>query len=249
MRRFLVLLAAVTLVTAVAAPVFSQAGARGRAAAPTTHTLTVTGNVGNATVLINGEQRSTSLPATLTLSPGTYTVLVRAPGYREFSQSVNLNSNQTVNANLQLIAHALTINSNVAGARVLIDNQDRGAVTFRDNVLPGVYTITVRAPGYIDFSQRTNVQNDTTINAQLQPATARVSLSIPGNILDQTISNPAGQVQVFVDGNAVSGSSFDVQAGRRTIRVRSGGLSAEITRDFTAGSQYTISPFFSVNVQ
>lgn len=182
MQRLFVLLAVVTLVTAGATPVFSQAGARGRAAAPTTHTLTVTGNVGNATVLINGEQRGTSLPATLTLSPGTYTVQVRATGYIDFSQTVNLNSNQTVNANLQ-------------------------------------------------------------------PATARVSLFVPQNILNQSISNPASQVQVFVDGNQVTGSSFDVPAGRRTIRIRSGGLSAELTRDFTAGAQYTISPFFSVQVQ
>lgn len=249
MRRLLVLLTAVTLVTAVAAPVFSQAGARGRAAAPTTHTLTVTGNVGNATVLINGEQRSTSLPATLTLSPGTYTVQVRASGYHEFSQSVNLSSNQTVNANLQLITHTLTINSNVAGARVIIDNQDRGAVPFRDNVRPGAYTIVVRAPGYIDFNQRTNVQNNQTINANLQPATAQVSLNLPAAILDRTVSNAAAQVQVFVDGQQVRGTSFDVNAGRRTIRVSSGGVSTEVAMDFVAGRRYTITPSFGFDLR
>lgn len=164
------------------APVFSQAGARGRAAAPTTYNLTINSTVRTATVFINGNEQKDNLPMTLTLAPGTYQVVVRAAGYLDFSQSVNLNSNQA-------------------------------------------------------------------INATLQPATAQVSLNVPAAILDRTVSNAAAQVQVFVDGQPVRGTSFDVNAGRRTIRVSSGGVSTEVVLDFVAGRRYTITPGFGFDLR
>ena len=177
---FLAIAVALTLV--IPAQLFGQAGARGRAAAPSTYTLTINSNVRTAAVFINGNEQKDSLPMTLTLSPGTYQVQVRAAGYLDFSQSVNLNSNQTVNANLQ-------------------------------------------------------------------PATAQVSLNLPAAILDRTVSNAAAQVQVFVDNRQVSGTSFEVNAGRRTIRVRSGGVSTEVTMDFAAGRRYTVTPSFGFEVR
>ena len=251
MTRLLKAVLALTIIGVVVPMLaFSQSTATGRSrGGPANHTLTVNSNVASAAVFVNGAEQKGSFPMALTLAAGTYNIEVRANGYHPFSQSVNLTANQTVTANLQQITHTLTVNSNVSGARVLINNQDRGATNFNTTLTPGTYNVVVRAPGYIDFTQSVNLTANLTVTANLQPATARVTLSLPANILDRTVNNAAGQVQVFVDNARVSGTTFEVPGGRRTIRVASGGVSAEVTMDFVAGRQYTVTPNFGFNVQ
>lgn len=233
----------------LASTTWAQSTATGRGRGTPTHSVTVQSNVPGAQLSIDGRGTIGGTPQTLSLPTGSYTLRVNASGYQEWSLTLQIDRDQNLAANLQPITHTLAVNSNVSGARVLINNQDRGATNFSTALSPGNYNVIVRAPGYVDFTQSVNLTSNQTINAQLRPATATVSLNIPANILDRTVNNAAGQVQVFVDNAQVGGASFEVPAGRRTIRVRSGGLSAEISMDFVAGTQYTLTPFFSVNVQ
>ena len=99
---FGVRLAIVALVLlAGAAAVAAQSGTFGNSARPPavrSYRLTVTSNVRNAGIWIDGVRQRQTTPATLTLRPGTYTVEVEARGYQTWRTRVTLDSNQTVHA-------------------------------------------------------------------------------------------------------------------------------------------------------
>ncbi len=62
--------------------------------------LKIDSNVSNAKVFINGDE-SGNTPVILKLNPGTYTIKVKAPGYRGYSTEINLDRDKTVYANLE----------------------------------------------------------------------------------------------------------------------------------------------------
>lgn len=231
--------------------VFAQSGAagagRGRAA-PAQVALTIETNVPSATLLVNGQDVKGSWPRTLQVAPGSYTIQVTAAGYQPFNQTVNVTSAQTINANLNPITYSLTVTSNVAGT-VLVNGSSIGQTTANTALAPGTYNVTVQAPGFFDFTTSINLNGNQTVNAQLRPATASVSFQIPQQMLDQ--SNPAAQglIQIFIDGRPLVQNSGEVQPGRRTVRVRSGGLVYEFIQDFQAGQSYTITPNFSASIR
>jgi hypothetical protein len=63
-------------------------------------TLRVTSNVGGAIVAINNEVKG-PVPYSEALPPGSYTVIVSAPGYSDFATTVSLSKPTTINALLQ----------------------------------------------------------------------------------------------------------------------------------------------------
>lgn len=92
-----VLIAAVATVTG-----FAQAGSAGDARGPsvTNFELTVRSNVRGADVYIDGVRQRETAPATFTLRPGSYTVRVEARGYQAWQARIQLESNQTIVADL-----------------------------------------------------------------------------------------------------------------------------------------------------
>jgi len=225
----------------------SQTG-RGRAA-PANYNVTVNANVSSASLMVDGAGlKSGSLPQTVTLPAGAHTFRVTASGYYDWEQTIDIQSNQTVTANLNPIVFNLSVSSNVP-ARVLLNGDDSGPTTFQRQLSPGSYNITVRAAGYIDFTTTVNMSENRTINAQLQPANARARISIPQAQLDDTNPGALNMVTVFVDGRPQVGSPFEIPPGRHTVRVRNGGMVVDIVQDFQPGRSYVIVPNFSATIQ
>ena len=86
-----------------AASVAAQSGATGDRRDPSparTHALTVTANVRNAEIYIDGVRQRQTTPATFTLRPGNYTIRVEARGYDSWQTRVVLTSDQTIRAQL-----------------------------------------------------------------------------------------------------------------------------------------------------
>ena len=134
-----------------------------------TFTLSVTANVAGATVTVNGQGVGPA-PWSSQLQMGAYTVLVSAPGYADYSQTVNLVSESVkVNAVLQPKSVQLTVTANVAGAEVYINGRLAGNAPFSAQVPPGSYAVLVRASNYVDFTQNVVVNGATQVTATLQP--------------------------------------------------------------------------------
>ncbi|TVR58397.1 MAG: PEGA domain-containing protein [Spirochaetaceae bacterium] len=198
----------------------SAAGGRARATTPASYNLTVRSNVANATLLINDEQqRVTRYPHTVSLTEGTYTIVVRAQGYQDFRTTVNLTSNQTVTASLQSSAYTLRVNSNVREAEIFVNNQRKGTGTHQESLAAGTYNIRVTAQGYSDFTTTVNLNSNQTVTANLQQVT--FNLRVNTNVRTATI---------YVDGDQMGTGSYAGSMPQGTYNVR---VAAEGYEDFS----------------
>lgn len=229
----------------IPAIVFGQSAAGGRRRGPTMFTLTVNANVSGYQVSIDGRGIKGN---SMELEAGTHNVQVRANGYFDWQQTVNLTGNRTVYANLQPMTYRLTINSNIKGARVFINGNPQGMTSFVDNMRPGSYSIRVSEFGYQDFNTTVQLNSDQEVFANLQPAYAGVHVKFPANLLNSKDKGAAGKVELYVDGNRQNGHSFQLMPGQHRIQVISGGFSVEQEFNFQPGRDYTIEPSLGLSI-
>lgn len=204
----------------------------------TSYSLTVQTNVSGSKIYLNGERQKGTAPLTITnLSPGTYNLTLQKNGYYDGSRTVNLNDNKTVTINLEARSHTLTVDSNVKGAKVYLNgNLQKGGIPLRmQNLSPGTYDVTVRASGYFDGTATIDLDEDESIQINLQPAVATI---IP--------MKPHPDFRVFVDGRQIT-EPEQVEPGQHTVTFTIGTLRAEATYTFKAGETYRIEPVLSLN--
>lgn len=174
---------------------------------PAPSVLAVNSNIQGAEVLINGNPAGRT-PFSGPIAPGTYTITVRAAGFNDFVQTVAVNGQSQVTANLQPKASALTINSNVQNAEVLINGNPAGRTPFTAQLVPGTYNVTVRAPGFNDYAQTVAVNGPSQITANLQPQAATLTIN----------ANVAG-AEVLINGNPAGRTPFSGQVAPGTYSV------------------------------
>ena len=178
--------------------------------------LNITSNAGAAQVFLNGNLAGAT-PFGANVIGGTYEIRVTAPGYQDFFQRMNVRSPTTVNAQLQSLGSQLSVNSNVNGASVLINGNPAGQTPFSGTMPNGSYTVVVRAPGYMDFSQNIVINGGPLqVNAMLQGQNQQLSVQCNVNGADVYINgNPAGKTPL----------GAQVPQGSYTIQVKAPGFS------------------------
>ena len=248
--RALIAVALLASLPAVAALAQSSGGRGGSVQA----SITVTSNVNGANVYLNNAMVGTT-PYSRNLNPGTYKVQVTATGYQDYTTNVNVNGPTTLNVTLQLINFSLNITSNVNGATVFLNGQRMGPAPYTATVSPGTYQLSVQANGYQNFSTQVVVNQNTSINAQLEALMANIQIQIPSNFLNVNSERGRGDhnrarndIQVFVDNHRENRESFSVQQGNHTIRFESGSFMVQQSFYFNAGQNYTVSPQLTINV-
>ena len=124
----------------------------------TGYSLSVTANVKDAQVFVNNGLVGPA-PLNTSLARGTYTIRVSAPGYTDFSTTVNLTGNQTLNAVLQPAAASISLNipdylkrQNARGPgggdfRIFAD--DRPMQDHKFQLPPGVHTIRIAGGSFV----------------------------------------------------------------------------------------------------
>jgi len=212
------------------------------------HKVTVNANVNGCDVYINGSKNGMT-PMSVMLPPGNYTIRVAKRGYNDWIQTVNVNGDMTINANLAAPTFNLTVTTNVPAAEIFVNGANQGRGRLNQALAPGNYQVRVAAPGYSDFTATVNLNQNQTVNAVLQPAMGTLNLIIPAEILDRREGNPSAQIKLHVDGSPQNSTSLQLTPGRHVIRVSSGGLSFERMVDITAGQAYNLEVFmgFTVN--
>jgi hypothetical protein len=214
----------------------------------TRFTLTVTTNVAGAQVFLNNAPVGDA-PLRLQVERGNYSVRVSAPGYRDYLAAVNVNGNTVVNALLQTQLLQLTVNCNLIGAQVFVNNSLVGTAPYTGSYPQGSYAVRVLAPGYAEASTVVNLTHNQTLTLVLQPAMTSVQVIIPQAYLNPHHGNPMAQIRIYIDGEPYNGFSFNLPAGRHNIRISSGGLSFAADYDFAPGRSYVLEPLFSLNVR
>lgn len=218
------------------------------ALAPANYRLTITANVQNPLIYVDGAKIQGN---TATVSAGIHTVQVEAQGYQAYSAQVNISGNMTLPINLTLAQYQLTVTaSNIRGAQVQIDGKAVGVTPLVTQLPPGVYTVTITAPGYIPYSERVTLNKPVDVYTALQiDKLATVTCILPpGSVLGER-GNSRSRVDIYVDGISQTTNKFQVSAGMHTIRIESGLFSLEQTIQIEAGLNYTIQPGLLVTIQ
>ncbi len=220
--------------------------------------LTVTSNVVNASVEISSINQSFgtmrgNAPFTAPLDKGRYTVTVSAVCYVSQSKQINLSSSATLNFNLEVENYSLSVTSNVVNARVQIKGSAingtlNGNTTYNTVLPPGSYNVKVNAPGYFALTKTVQLNGTQSIDFQLQPKTAKLNVVILNEILNYTVSNPAGQVMIYDNGKLVTGTNIQLNPGQHTIRIVSGAFAAQQTINVRAGETYSFELDFGFSV-
>ncbi|QRK04040.1 PEGA domain-containing protein [Archangium violaceum] len=108
------------------------------------------------------------------VTPGEHTLVVRRPGYREFSRRVTVPEGESTEVSVLLEATAgfVSVKADVEGARVLINGEDKGVAPLDSVMLPaGSYEIVVQREGFRPESQRIAVRagKEYTVGVNLRP--------------------------------------------------------------------------------
>jgi hypothetical protein len=152
------------------------------------------------------------------LAAGTHTVLLKKSGYKDFSQSMTVNADQTVymSAALTPVSNPTTgdleVSSSPSGASIYLNGayqgETRSSGPFYITALsPGTYTVVLKKSGYLDYTTATQIVAGSTakVSAVLAPASGT-----PTTASADIYSDPSG-ADVYIN-NAYKGVtplSFD----------------------------------------
>ncbi len=159
--------------------------------------LVIDADIKQAEVFVNGERKGTTPLAIDNLALGDYTILVKAPGARDWQQKVTLTAGSML-VRAELAASLpkvpteaeLDIVADVKGAEVWIDGVLAGKAPLLHRVAGGDHWIQVKLAGHITWEVKRAFDAGTT-------AKLRATLA-PAGVLEVS-STPAGAT-VFVDG-------------------------------------------------
>ncbi|HET6486879.1 MAG TPA: PEGA domain-containing protein [Spirochaetia bacterium] len=151
---------------------------------------------------------------------GTHTVKVSAPGYQDYNASFTVNGPTALQVTLVPMGILLTVNANVGGATVLVNNVAKGGLPYTEYLPPGTYAVRVQAPGYSDFMTSVALNQPITVNAMLQPQLFPVTLNL-------NVQSPI----VMIDGVRMPVTP-NVSMGQHTLQISAQGY-MDYTGSFT----------------
>lgn len=200
------ILALVLIMVVCGVSLAAQSTGGGSSRAPANFVLKIVTNPGNAQIFIDGKPvKGTDF----TLPAGNHTIVVKAQGFQDFSTTVNLAQNMTITANLQPLGYRLSVQSNVQGADVFINNKPVGKTNFTGTFPPGNYQVRVVMPGFSDFNTTVALKSDTTVNAALKPM-----------MFSLTVQSSIQGAQVFINKNRAGATNFTGQYPPGTYAVQ-----------------------------
>jgi WD40 repeat protein len=145
-----------------------------------------------ATISINGETKgATGATREFKLQPGSYTIVVAAPGFKTQTQTVTIQPGQdsSLTFNLDRSTGTLAVSGAAANASVNANGKTLGTTgpdgTYSNpNLEPGTYAVTVVKDGFETFSQTVSVTIDqtsrVTATRNAKPASIRMT-GLPTN--------------------------------------------------------------------
>ncbi len=188
--------------------------------------------VEGATATLDGEVLSGTPPQRENIPAGSHILRVTAPGRQAFSETINIEVGRQLtreiteqNMPVAQVSNRISITCGTPDAHVFVDGRDVGTSPYiRADQPAGTLTITIRAPGHDEFTQRCTVSASQTceINATLTRTVGRGSIRVE-------LARGVTGAMVSVDGRdpveVGAGREIpEVAAGTREVRVQAPGF-------------------------
>jgi formylglycine-generating enzyme required for sulfatase activity len=175
------------------------------------------------------------------LREGAYQIGAEAPGYQRFNTTLEISDqrNQSYRFELQKLPGVVSINSEPAGALVIVGDETLGETPLQDLLIPaGGQELTFSKDRYQPLQlivDITGMNQPQTVNAQLQPNWADVSVS----------SIPSG-AEIFIDDEPTgltTPGTVEMLAGEHEIRISAPGHKSHRQRMLVAAlEKVTLEP-------
>jgi hypothetical protein len=125
-------------------------------------------------VLVDDKDLGAVSKTPIEVEPGEHLVVVRKPGYRDFSRRLTVKQGESaeVAVSLEATAGFVSVKTDIAGAQVLVDGEDRGRTPIDGLLLTvGSHEIVVQQEGFRPESQRIAVRagKEYSVNFNLRP--------------------------------------------------------------------------------
>ncbi len=179
--------------------------------------------------------RTRGTGTSIKLPPGEYDFKFTKEGYRDKTQTINLQEDKIVNIDLEegqsqtrmVFGGMVTINSNPNGADVYINGQMVGQTPYVNELLPGQYNLTLQKKFYHENSTIFTLEEEQSLTVptiDLNPKFAYIAIE----------TTPA-KANIYLDNKRLGNSPIgrqQVESGNHTIRIE---------KDLYHTQEYTIS--------
>lgn len=178
--------------------------------------LTVTCATPGASIMINGQPVGSGT-YTGELNAGTYRIEVEKPGYRKYSETVNLREKERRQLNipaLEPIYSALDVAYTPNGSSITIDGNDMGTTPdIIRNILVGKHTVSISKGGYQTFSTEIDLQEGvpSRLEGALVPAPGTSSATTAASSPSTSYSSDAKMIYRFFP-------VYGVTLGKTTVK-------------------------------
>jgi hypothetical protein len=158
-------------------------------------TLQIDSRPGGASVYLDGSYQGTTPPGgravyIRSLDPGSYTLRLEMPDYRDYMDTVVIRKNIITDIHAELVPDSpspqpdttgqLTIDSEPAGADVLLDNQYKGITpVYLSDIPGGSHSLILRLNGYQDYTATANVVSGTMVNVPVTLTSLPETTAVP----------------------------------------------------------------------
>jgi hypothetical protein len=144
-------------------------------AAKTELLVKLSGGLKGAKLFVDRKEVGPLPAAAVELAAGEHLVVVKRPGYADFSKTVNVAAGKQteVTASLDAVAGLVTVTCDQSGAMVSLDGKAIGPAPVNELVVPpGEHTFTLRKAGFEDEVERVVVRagRDIPVEVKMTPA-------------------------------------------------------------------------------
>jgi hypothetical protein len=165
-------------------------------------TLQVDSRPGGASVYLDDDYQGTTPSGggsvnIRSLDPGSYALRLEMPDYQTYSDTVVINKNIITDIHAQLVPDSpgpqpdttgqLTIDSEPAGADVLLDNQYKGITpVYLSDIPVGSHSLLLSLSGYQDYTTTATVVSGTTVNVPVTLNSLPETTAVPVTVVPTT---------------------------------------------------------------
>ena len=209
-------------------------------------TVDTPGAVG-ATVLADGEDKGRTPLAELELAAGEHRIVIRAEGYAELAQTIEiegLGRRQTLAAALVPAGAAVSVQSATAGAALWVDGAPIGPLPLTAQLAAGTRALEIRAPGHKPWRRELAVvagqpqaigpvtlsPADGELRVESEPGGASVALDgrYAGTTPTTLALSPSREHRITVSKRGYGTANRSVRLEPAEVRSLAVGLSAEV---------------------